>query len=356
MTFSFTLTSAYTLTYNTTAANISSLYDENNRVVSKGDVFYVYDSDGFVNDTLTNVSNNDVIIRYEYDDKKRIIKEIKTIDGITFVKVISYDAMDRVDVSTIEHGLDYEYGEDANIESIAQVGKFFNVTYNEHSLVSQREYANSLDTDFTYNSSNVRLQEIKTGSVQELDYTYDGVGNIIGIVDSVNNRIFSMAYDNLNRLVFANVSESGIPSMFNYTYNAIGNLMNVFNDGENTVRVYDAGLAHAPGRILNEEDLSITITNPLQGGSFFDDILNITWISNGNFSTNLLTYTIEYSDNSGSTWQSVDTDVGFTNELDDDSTSHTFTLTAGDSEVVYLKIPKDTTVSRAELNLEGLST
>ena len=51
----------------------------------------------------------------------------------------------------------------------------------------KREYANTLDTDYTYDPKNFRLKTIKTSNLQDLSYNYDPVGNVIDINDTSNN-------------------------------------------------------------------------------------------------------------------------------------------------------------------------
>jgi len=318
-------------------------------MLTNGDINYIYDGD--MNNTLSNVSNDDVVVKYEYDDRKRIVKEIKIIDGISFEKTISYDSMDRITSFGVEDTINYGYGTDANLKS---VGDLINVSFNANSQVSKREYDNNLDTDFTYDSENLRLAQIKTGNKQELNYSYDNVSNIVSIIDSINSRNFSMTYDYLNRLIETSIVESAITRTLNYSYNAIGNIINVIVDGANTAYVYEGDTPHAPDRIVTSGDIYTNITNPGGGERFLDKIIEIKWLINSNFMSNLLTYTIEYSNNSGSTWNNIVSNLGFINELNDSSTEYNFTLVAGGSETVYLRIPKNVTVTRVELNLKGL--
>ena len=66
-----------------------------------------------------------------------------------------------------------------------------NVDYNEFGQISKIEYGNGTVTNYSYNPYNLRLTRILTvdlngSKLQDLNYTYDGVGNIMAITDSVN--------------------------------------------------------------------------------------------------------------------------------------------------------------------------
>src|SRR3989339_170547 len=78
---SLSLIHAQTLTYDSAKDNLSSTYDDKNRLLTQSNSIYIYDGD--MDNTLTNITNQDVTIKYEYDNKKRIIRETKIIDGVT---------------------------------------------------------------------------------------------------------------------------------------------------------------------------------------------------------------------------------------------------------------------------------
>lgn len=102
-----------------------------------------------------------------------------------------------------------------------------NVNYNSFGDVSQIEYGNGVITTYTYFPQNLRLSNIRTtnssGTVlQDLNYTYDGVGNILTIKDSVNTATQSFKYDALNRLIEATGVSYGLKK---YVYDEIGNII-----------------------------------------------------------------------------------------------------------------------------------
>ncbi len=236
------------LTYNSPTNQVNITYDTLNRIVTKNStnikVNYTYDER--YQGTLTNVSVGNVVVKYEYDDKLRLVKEIRIIDGITFEKRYVYDSMDRlVELNFSGKDIEYFYNNQSRISKITNY--ISNSVYDAFDKILNRTYANSKVTEFVYNDSNSRLQQIKTDTIQNLNYTYDAVGNIISINDSANSRLYSMSYDFLDRLI--NVSIAG--NTWLYSYNPIGNILKIVRDSVNTTKfIYGIYPVHAPARIL----------------------------------------------------------------------------------------------------------
>jgi len=90
--------------------------------------------------------------------------------------------------------------------------------------VSNRTYGNGLVSKLDYFSDSFRLKTIKTASIQNLSYSYDGVGNVVVMNDSVNGSFWSFGYDSLDRLLSAD-ELGGLYQWFNYS--SIGNILAV---------------------------------------------------------------------------------------------------------------------------------
>ena len=101
------------------------------------------------------------------------------------------------------------------------------VLYNAAGQIAQIEYGNGTIITYTYNPLTLRLQRIHTldpnlNAIQDLNYSYDSLGNIVEIVDNVNTASQTFAYDALNRLIHAEApSTYGVKT---YDYDEIGNL------------------------------------------------------------------------------------------------------------------------------------
>jgi len=223
-------------------------YDGLNRIVHKNSsseiINYTYDKQ--LQGTLNNITFGNSTYKYIYDDKMRVTEEKRIIDGIEFTKTYVYDSNDRL-ISELFNGqdLDYYYSQDGKVNKIT--GYINNTQYNPFGNPLQRTYFNAKSTEFSYYSDNARLRQIKTGTIQSINYTYDNVGNILSINDSVNNRTYSMSYDNLDRLT--NVSIGAFKWV--YSYDAIGNILKIArNHSVTTSFKFDGSLAHAPQKVL----------------------------------------------------------------------------------------------------------
>jgi len=106
-----------------------------------------------------------------------------------------------------------------------------NVNYNAHGQITRIDYGNGVVTVYSYHPQNLRLTQILTVNpvgeiLQNLNYTYDKLGNIINIDDLVNTADQTFQYDALNRLITANGNYcSGSPCLKTFVYDTIGNIM-----------------------------------------------------------------------------------------------------------------------------------
>ncbi|MCB9747816.1 MAG: fibronectin type III domain-containing protein [Candidatus Omnitrophica bacterium] len=114
------------------------------------------------------------------------------------------------------------------------------VKYNASGQITRVEYGNGVVTNYTFNTLNLRLERMLTTDaqgvkLQDLNYTYDSAGNILGITDAVHTATQTFQYDALNRLKKA-VGNYGTK---NYAYDQIGNIIQ--KDGK--TYTYGAGTA-----------------------------------------------------------------------------------------------------------------
>ena len=282
--------SAQNLTYDNPTNQVNISYDALNRILTKNttsiNITYAYDKD--YEGTLANVSFSNSTFKYEYDDKLRVTKETRTIDGIVFEKKNYYDSMDRLVKQTLNPGIttDYNYN---NQSKLSRVIDFINNTFhNAFDNPLNRTYANTRVTEFSYDSQNARLAQIKTGSIQNLTYYYDKVGNIIAIDDRANGRTYNMTYDFLDRLVNATIG----PYSFIYSYNPLGNILAIGKDYYNTTKfIYGNYPTHAPIQIITKDsgtDVSgsfpLYSTNKSRAIQFFISNEKNSTLANANWS------------------------------------------------------------------------
>lgn len=259
--WNYTYDKAGNLIQHTDARNksIRFAYDSLNRKISEDDlslitISYIYDSGK--NNTLSQVEvpNNNIFINYTYDGRLRKTHENKSITGIKSLINWAYDSSDRVTTQTLPDGriITYSYNDQGLLSSINGIA---DIVYNENNDPLGISYSNNLDSNYTYNPANLRLKRIKTEGKQELNYSYDYVGNVMQINDSINNRTTTMEYDDLNRLTYTKIVDSAQNYLIYYAYNAIGNMLNSSINGDRTAFFYGTRPIHSPSSLL------ITINN-----------------------------------------------------------------------------------------------
>jgi YD repeat-containing protein len=176
---------------------------------------------------------------YKYDSRGRQTEEKRTIDSVNYTTSYGYDGADRVYQITYPTGEvvtnNYNYRGLPGTLSGTQAGSLVtSALYNQlGSLTEINLYNTSGSTKTTYGYYGTggaydttggyydRLWKIKTGTLQEMTYTWDPAGNLgqrQNLVSPTETETFT--YDYLDRLTGSsgNYSES-------YTYNALGNLM-----------------------------------------------------------------------------------------------------------------------------------
>ena len=233
------------LTYSNESNQINLEYDSLNRVTSKNGVFN-YSYDGQLQGTLTNVTSGGTDTLYEYDDRGRVVKEIKIIDGIRFEREYVYNSADGMIASKVSgKQTDFILNKQNQVTRIP--GFIADAQYNPNGALLQRTYNNSLIQSFSYNDANGRLTGIVIPNVQNLTYSYDSVGNILSINDAVNARMHNMTYDNLHRLLTVDINNDH----YEYEFNSIGNMMRIRHNNQTKHFVYNGSQAHAPSEIIN---------------------------------------------------------------------------------------------------------
>lgn len=280
------------LTYDTAENNITLGYDSLNRIASKNsstiNITYGYDRD--FDSTLTNITAGNVTIEHEYDNKQRISKEIRTIDGIRFEKVYAYDSKDRIintEVGTIDQ--DYLYNFQGKVQKVP--GYVNDSGYNAFGSLLNRTIGNGLIQTFTYNNQNNRLINITIPNVQNLNYTYDNVGNILAINDQVNSRLHKMAYDDLDRLTSANISGT----YYKYSYDSVGRMLKIVTNNQSTKFAYN-NLTHAPSQIVDGA-AGVDIYKPKElSSSNRTRTYEVYLVNDGNTSLSGVNLTVKFGD------------------------------------------------------------
>ena len=239
---------------------------------------YFYDIK--LNNTLSRAEiGSSIIINYTYDNRLRKIKEDKSIDNLLFVTQWNYDSLNRVTVKTLpdKKTISYSY---SNRGLVKSMGDVINITYNERNELLGIFYFNLLTSNYTYKSNNLRLMQIKTDTKQDLNYDYDNVGNVRSINDTANSKIYSMSYDDLDRLIFTKIIDNANQKnhTLNFVYDSIGNILEVLFNNTNYTYYYANRPIHSPNRILQTfynntiPVIGLTLISPLNIAS----VINVT--------------------------------------------------------------------------------
>ncbi|MFT3883602.1 MAG: putative Ig domain-containing protein [Gemmatales bacterium] len=203
------------------AAHLLRMIDSNGGVYS-----YAYQDDLLVSETdqLGNVT------RYEYDDAGR---RVRIIDAKGKITRLGYDQAGNLTSTTdsLNQTTAYEY--DLDNQLIRQLDPFNYQTSYSYDLNGNPIQAidrNGHKFTFKYDSLNQLLEEQwwnGVTSIQDIQYSYDAVGNMLSIHDSASNYVYT--YDNLDRVVTVNnAGTPHVPNMvLSYQYDHRDNLIQV---------------------------------------------------------------------------------------------------------------------------------
>ncbi|MCA9405666.1 MAG: VCBS repeat-containing protein [Candidatus Omnitrophica bacterium] len=158
------------------------------------------------------------------------------------------------------------------------------VIYTPSGQIERIEYGNGVVATYGYDA---RLRPVEvitfnaTGNLQHFEYIYDGVGNIVEIIDHEHTGSQTFAYDALNRLVEATGQyNNGVTQTKTYLYDSIGNIEEkdglTYTYGENGGACPSGPCGGGPHAVTSLSD----------GSTFaYDDNGNMTAMNRGGVST-----------------------------------------------------------------------
>jgi YD repeat-containing protein len=208
-------------------------YDGNDRLVgiSAGDqtTTYTYQSGS---DLLSTVSIHTsaggpatVTNTFTYDSAGRLSLRTDSIDGKTFELRYEYDGLDNVTAIVYPSGrrVGYAYDSENRVTRVFRPGSSeFNVAhdfqYHPSGAVTSYRSGNGLLTTIGVEPQRYRISSITAGALQ-LNYSYDNVGNVVGISDPRPSYSQTFTYDTLDRLKTA----AGVYGSMLFDYDVHGN-------------------------------------------------------------------------------------------------------------------------------------
>lgn len=208
------------------------------------EVNYVYDNcpDGI--GRLCSDSNSSVTRTREYNPLGQVKKETATIFALNYETRYEFDWQGNLTLLTSPDNsqIKYEYNQAGLPEKIlhkeSTSANFANLVtdfdYAPTQNISEISYASGARTINTYDSTEfyrIRRKLTNNGigqNIQDLNYTFDAVGNVKKIVDNsdLNTRkTLTYAYDDLHRLTWASATKAVGGGLYNqqYSYDALGN-------------------------------------------------------------------------------------------------------------------------------------
>jgi len=167
-----------------------------------------------------------------YDPLGRLASESSAIDGMNLTMAYGYDGFSRPQTVTYPSGFIVRNVYDGNgflteVRDAANDTSYWHADEDDaEGRITMETLGNGLQTIRTYDATTDSLATISTGvgsnaTVQNLSYTFDGLGNLKTRTDARQGLSETFAYDALNRLQTAAITGMGSRS---YAYDALGNI------------------------------------------------------------------------------------------------------------------------------------
>ena len=200
------------------------------------DVNYDYDQLG----NLTALSQANADWTYEYDSHNKLLIENATLKNKATNNQYSfgyvYNNQDIVEAISYPSGLTIDY-QPNNLGKATQVGQFANhLEFFADGQLKSMTYGNGQSLSLGQHPQRQWLDSIQVGSAVNLSYSFDTMGNVKGITDSINSaNSHQMTYDGVNRLA----SATGQWGNASYRYNSLGDITSKQLGNTNLTYHYD---------------------------------------------------------------------------------------------------------------------
>ncbi|MDP2188053.1 MAG: SpvB/TcaC N-terminal domain-containing protein, partial [Sphingobacteriaceae bacterium] len=163
----------------------------------ENNVYYEYGQSGNETGRISKLQDASGVHAYQYGDMGELVKKtstgvVPTADGeaYSFATRWQYDSWNRIRSINYPDGEVVEYDYDNGGQLIHMQGTksnvqtyVSNIEYDEFGSRTYFEYGNGVSSSYIYNTATRRLQTLTTtatnGSLHNITYTYDPVGNII---------------------------------------------------------------------------------------------------------------------------------------------------------------------------------
>jgi RHS repeat-associated protein len=208
---------------------------------STPDLTFSYDANG----NRTQMTDGGGTQTYAYDDANRMTGVTRGSGSFSY----TYDPVGNVTQRTYPDGTVASYGYDAgnNLSSVTSNSLTTSYSYDDAGNLTSTTFPNGITQTLAYDNAN-RITDIansKSGTISELAYTLDNVGNPTQIVRTGTlPGTTTYTYDDANRVTGACYQSScpgGSDPFIRYTYDAVGNRLTETRPSGTTSYTYNAG-------------------------------------------------------------------------------------------------------------------
>ncbi len=201
---------------------------------------------------------------YFYDDLGRPMRKTTVLAGESFSVTTGYDVLSRV--STVTHPTGFtvqnvytDRGHLREVRNAADQRLYWRAeSINARGQLEQFTLGNQVRTERGFDATTGFLQAVDSvagasgGVVQDLEYRFDEVGNLLERADRLQGLAETFTYDALNRLTQAQVGGRGAVTL---DYDAVGNILSKSDVGSYTYGEGGAG-PHAVTSISGLHDIA----------------------------------------------------------------------------------------------------
>lgn len=178
-------------------------------------------------DEVTSVGSIKSSYSYTYDKYGRTIKKHTLIADREYEVAYTYDSANHIETITYPNGLKVknDYDDCGILTSVSnadsQMAYWKLSSLNARGQIEKEEYGNGLVTSTGYDAAKGTITSIFTEGIQNWNFAFDAVGNLVSRSDLYKNLVESFSYDGLNRLVTVRKNGQITQSV---TYDAAGNI------------------------------------------------------------------------------------------------------------------------------------
>jgi RHS repeat-associated protein len=219
------------------------------------------------------VSADGIVTSYTYDEWSRRTATTWDIGGNNYEIATAYDPLGRVATLTYPEtpggarlSIQYAYDARGNLAAVTDSATgtvYWQASLNPSGQLAVETFGNGVVTTRTYQPQTGLLEQVEVHdpemnlTLQDLVYTYDDQRNIATRSDTVQDRLESFTYDDLDRLITWEVADGGIAiRRTHYVYDLLGNLASELVEvGTGSDVAFAFGKDGAPPHALSSRDL-----------------------------------------------------------------------------------------------------